>query len=69
MTIPRGMTIKQLYGIIDDMRKIYDFKNDETHITNMLDMPSMAVNCLEITTFDEATGVQITMQKGAERGD
>ena len=68
MTIPRGMTIKQLYGIIDDMRKIYDFEDDKTHITNMLDMPSMAVNCLEITTFDAATGVQITMQKGAERG-
>jgi hypothetical protein len=61
------MTIKQLYGIIDDMRKIYDFEDDETHITNMLDMPSESMNCLEITTFDAATGVQITMQKGAER--
>lgn len=67
MTIPRGMTIKQLYGIIDDMRKIYDFEDDKTHITNMLDMPSESINCLEITTFDEATGIQITMQKGAER--
>ena len=68
MTRPRGMTIRQLNNIIKDMRKIYDFEDDKTHITNMLDMPSEAMNCLEITTFDETTGVQITMQKGAERG-
>lgn len=68
MTRPRGMTIKQLCGIMDDMRKIYDFEDDKTYITNMLDILSETMNCLEITTFDEATGVQITMQKSAERG-
>ena len=67
MTQPRGMTIRQLNNIIIDMRKIYDFKDDETYITNMLDMRSECISCFEITTFDETTGVRITMQKGAER--
>lgn len=69
MTIPRGMTIKNLYDIIDDMSKVYAFRDDETYITNMLDMRSECISCFEITTIDEATGVQITMQRGIERGN
>lgn len=67
MTRPRGMTIKQLNDILNDMRKIYDFEDNITHITNMTDMLTESNSCIEITTFDAATGVYITMQKGAEK--
>lgn len=66
MTRPYGMTITQFNDILKDMRKCYAFDNDETHITNMLDMKSDTIRCLEVTTIDAKTGVAITMQKGCD---
>lgn len=66
MTRPHGMTIAELKGIIEDMREVYSFDDDQTKITNMID-PRMGpeyICCLEVTTFDKKTGVNITMQKG-----
>lgn len=65
----RGMTIKELNDVLDDMHSVYPFQNDKTMFGSIRDIRNMTPNNVEIITTDEKTGVQIIMSKAvtAER--
>ena len=65
MTNPKGMTLTEFYGILEDMRKCYPFKDETTRLSNMIDMrdPDFPRE-VEIATVDVETGVEIIMHKG-----
>ena len=56
------MTIKQLFGAIDDMRKIYPLGNDSL-IRIKPDVITNITDTVEIMAFDKASNVNITMEK------
>lgn len=60
----KGMTLKQFYDVLKDMRSIYPFEDDKTYLGNLRDLPSDSFLNVEILTKDEKTGVQIIMSKG-----
>lgn len=66
MTNVRGMTLQQFYDVLEDMRKIYPFEADKTHLGNFRDLPSDSMRNVEIITRDEKTGVQIVLSKGVD---
>ena len=55
-------TVKQFYDGLNEMRKIYPFKDDET-IMGTENPMSMHQDRLEIHTVDTETGIYITMAK------
>lgn len=63
----RGMTIKQLNDILDEMHTIYPFKPETTRLGDFRDMVMDTLRQVEITTTDEATGIQIVLVKGVDR--
>lgn len=60
----RGMTLKQFNEVVEDMRSVYKFKNENAILNNLIDLRTGANMEVEIHTVDEKTGVFITMQKG-----
>lgn len=56
-------TVKQLLDALGDMKKIYSFKDEDTFVR--LRPSDMTIDdcMLAITTKDEDTGIQITMEK------
>ena len=64
MTNVRGMTLKQFYDVLEDMRTIYPFEADKTYLGNLRDLPSDSILNVEILTKDEKTGVEIILRKG-----
>ena len=63
----RGMTIKQLNDVLDEMHTIYPFKPETTRLGDFRDMVMDTLRQVEITTTDEATGIQIVLVKGVDR--
>ena len=61
-----GMSIADFISVLDEMKKIYPFKNDKTYLGNLRDLPSDSFRNVEIITKDEKTGIQIVMSKGVE---
>lgn len=57
-----GGTVKQFLEALDEMRKIYPFKDEETHICTR-DIRNLSHNTLSIRTADEKTGIYIEMTK------
>lgn len=68
MTRLVGMKLSEFNSIIQQMKSVYAFKDDEARIVNIND-PRMGggVNRLEIATKDEATGIDIVLSKDIER--
>ena len=62
----RGMTLKQFYDVLEEMRTIYPFEADKTYLGNLRDLPSDSLMNVEILTKDEKTGIQIVMSKGVD---
>ena len=67
MTRLGGMKLSEFNAIVNQMKGIYPFKDDEAtivsvHDVNMGDEPFR----LEILAKDEATGINIVMSKGIE---
>lgn len=62
MTKLSGATVREFKEALELMRDIYPFKDDKTRIVTDMDMPAGRHCNLEISTIDEATGVQINMQ-------
>lgn len=56
------MTIKQLKDVIEEMKSIYPFDDEKTHITTR-DVRTCVNNRLTISTTDEKTGISILMDK------
>ena len=64
MTNLRGMTIKQLNNVLDEMHTVYPYKPETTRLGDFRDIVMDAIRQVEIVTTDEATGIQIVMTKG-----
>lgn len=62
----QGMTLKQFYDVLEEMRTIYPFEADKTYLGNLRDLPSDSLMNVEILTKDEKTGIQIVMSKGVD---
>lgn len=64
----RGMTLKQLNDVLDEMHTVYPFKPETTRLGDFRDICAGDIsNQVEIVTTDEATGVNIIMTKGVDR--
>ncbi len=61
-----GGTVKQFLEALEEMRTLYQFANEKTHISTRESMGN-AHNCLTIITTDEKTGVIIEMTKRIPR--
>lgn len=58
-----GLTVEELFNILEEMRGIYPYKNDKTHVANRLDYATNEYRMVELLTVDEKTGVTIHMSK------
>lgn len=68
MTRLGGMKLSEFNHIVNQMKGIYPFKDDEATIVSVNDMNMGNEPCrLEIFTKDENTGVTLVMSKGVER--
>ena len=60
------MTIADFNKLVEIMKTIYNFDDQETQIISIEDPKRGRVPCrLEVTTVDETTGVRITMSRSA----
>lgn len=60
------MTIADFNKVLELMRKVYKFDDQETQLLDINDPRMGHCPCrVEITTKDEATGVRITMSRSA----
>lgn len=60
------MTIADFNKVLELMRKIYNFDDQETQLLNVNDPRMGHCPCrVEITTKDKETGVQIVMSRSA----
>ena len=57
-----GGTVKQFKDALEEMRTIYDFKDEKTRIDLREPLTNNA-NGLTVVTVDEGTGVLVTMSK------
>ena len=62
----RGMTIKEFNDALNDMHKVYPFKNDKTRICDIYNPRNNCFNNVEIRTQDEETGVWVHLSKDIE---
>ena len=68
MTRLGGMKLSEFNAIVNQMKGIYPFKDDEATIVSVQSMDLGDEPCrLELLTKDEATGINIVMSKGVER--
>lgn len=58
-----GLTVEEFFTILEEMRGIYPYKNDKTHVVNRLDCVTNEYRMVELVTVDEKTGVTIRMSK------
>ena len=57
-----GATVKNFKDALEEMRKVYDYKDEETRVC-IVDERGFAPNSLSITTVDEKTEIKIMMTK------
>jgi hypothetical protein len=62
----RGMTIKQFNEILNDMRQIYNFRDEFTSLDEFQDLRTGSNRQVCIHTIDDKTGVEIVLCKGAD---
>ena len=67
MTRLGGMKLSEFNGIVEQMKSIYPFKDDDAMIVSVQGMEIGETPCrLEVLTKDENTGVTIVMSKNVE---
>lgn len=69
MTRLTGMTLTQFHGLVEDMRKVYPFTDEQAHIINTHDPYTNEHTQLELYAHDEETGVNVKLSKGIEVGE
>ena len=69
MTHLRGMTLEQFNGLVEDMRKVYKFKDDKTKIIDTHDLATDANTLLELYVHDDANDVDVRLSKGININD
>ena len=65
----QGVTVKQFKDVLQEMKSIYNYKDDETRLGGCFDprFTNETPSRVEIYTTDKATGIDIVMSKGIER--
>lgn len=64
MTRLKGMTIAQFNGLVEDMRKVYKFKDEQAKIIDTHDLYTDTNTLLEIYAHDEKNDVDVRLSKG-----
>lgn len=64
----RGGTVKQFKDVLEEMKKVYPYDDEKTRLST-IDIYRNVPCCVEIITTDEATGVEIMMQKSVTLDD
>lgn len=62
----RGMTIKQFNEILNELRSVYNFKDELTRLDDFSEPETRYNRKVSIYTVDEKTGVEVHLSKGAE---
>lgn len=64
----KGMngTVKQFKDTLEEMRKIYPFKDDETRLSTH-NIISRENNYLQIQTVDDETGISVCLAKHIDK--
>ena len=66
----RGMTVEEFKDILDEMRQVYPYRDEETLFGTSYDpREAQSTSRVELYTKDQATGVYITMRKDGTRND
>lgn len=65
----RGMSISQFNQVLDEMRTVYAFDENETYLSNLSDLLTSSQRRVEIVTQDKKTGIQIVMSKAVKLND
>lgn len=60
MTRLSGATVKEFKDVIELMRTVYPFKDEETYITSDINLCTLEHSVIEITTKDK-TGVRVNL--------
>ena len=55
--------MKQFRDTVEEMRTIYPFEDDKTHICELYDLITNEIRCVEIMTLDKRTNTRIIMSK------
>lgn len=63
----RGMSVKQFYDTVNEMRKVYSFKDDVSYLDDFRELTTGYNRQVCIHTIDEETGVEVVLCKGVER--
>lgn len=63
MTRLRGMTLSDFNGLVETMRKVYPFKDDEAIIVDTHEMDSDAHTQLDLFVHDKEHDVKIRLNK------
>lgn len=61
----RGGTVKQFKDLLEDMKKVYPYKDEKTFLSTY-DEDRLVPYAVTIITEDEETGVEIRMHKRIE---
>ena len=64
-----GMTIAEFKSIVEDMRRVYPFKDENAQIVDTRDEAYDAHMVLDLYTYDAENDVKIRMHKGIGDGD
>ena len=62
----RGMTITEFNEVLDEMRTVYAFDENETYLSDLSDLLTNSQRRVEIVTQDKETGIQIVMSKAVK---
>ena len=63
------MTLEQFNGLVEDMRKVYKFKDDKAKIIDTHDLATDANTLLELYVHDDANDVDVRLSKGININD
>lgn len=62
----RGGTVKQFKDTLDEMKKVYNYKDEKTRLSVMESSRNLSPSSVCIVTTDEGTGVEVRMFKEVE---
>lgn len=62
----RGITVKQFKDTLETLRKVYNFDDEKTRLSDCVDASTGGIGEVEIITTDEETGVSVILAKSVE---
>lgn len=65
----RGITVKQFKDTLESMRKVYNFDDEKTRLSDCIDCFNGRIGNVEINTIDEENEVVVCLTKRVEQGE